>query len=61
MAGIGFELKKIYRKKHIVNIVQGIGYSTIVTVGPTIITILIIMLMYQVLIFLVPHMLTESC
>jgi uncharacterized membrane protein len=49
MAGIGFELKKIYRKKNIVNILHGIGYSTMVTVGPTIITILVIMAMYRLL------------
>ncbi|MGB8452028.1 MAG: exopolysaccharide Pel transporter PelG [Anaerocolumna sp.] len=49
MAGIGFELKKIYKKKHIFNILQGIGYSTIVTVGPTLITIGIILIMHQLL------------
>lgn len=49
MAGIGFELKKIYKKKHIVNMIQGMTYSTIVTVGPTIISILVIMFMYRIL------------
>lgn len=49
MAGIGFELKKIYRKKHIVNLLQGMGYSTIVTVGPTLISILVILAMYRIL------------
>ena len=49
MAGIGFELKKIYRKKHILNLLQGIGYSTIVSIGPTIITMIIILAMYKIL------------
>lgn len=49
MAGIGVELKKIYKKNYIYNILQGIGYSSIVTVGPTIITIGIILFMYRAL------------
>ena len=46
MAGIGFELKKIYRKHRINNMIRGIGYSSIVTVGPTLVTIGIILFMY---------------
>ncbi len=49
MAGIGFELKKIYKKNHLYNILQGIGYSTIVTVGPTLITIGTILFMHRLL------------
>lgn len=49
MAGIGFELKKIYKKKNIYSLLQGIGYSTVVSIGPTIVTIVIILLMYKLL------------
>lgn len=49
MAGIGFELRKIYRKKHIYSLLQGIGYSSVVTIGPTIITIGVIVIMYRLL------------
>lgn len=49
MAGIGFELKKIYKKKHIYSLIKGIGYSSIVTIGPTLITIGTILLMHWLL------------
>lgn len=49
MAGIGFELKKIYRKNHVFNMLRGIGYSSVVTVGPTLISIGTIILLYQLL------------
>lgn len=49
MAGIGFELKKIYKKRNIFNILRGMGYSSIVTVGPTLITIGTILFMYKFL------------
>jgi uncharacterized membrane protein len=49
MAGIGFELKKIYKKRNLKNMLRGIGYSTVVTVGPTVMTISAILLSYWLL------------
>ncbi len=49
MAGIGFELKRIYKKRNLKNMLQGIGYSTVVTVGPTILTIAAILISYKLL------------
>jgi len=45
MAGIGFELKKIYRKEGIARSAVGVVYSTLVTIGPMILVIGTIMLM----------------
>ena len=36
MAGIGFSLKKLFRKKGILNLCKAYGYSGIVTIGPMI-------------------------
>lgn len=49
MAGIGFELKKIYRKEGISYSLMGALYSSAVTVGPTIVVILTILFLYTVL------------
>ncbi len=49
MAGIGFELKKIYRKENISNFVMGAAYSSMVTVGPTMLIVAILIAMYTVL------------
>lgn len=49
MAGIGFELKKIYRKESISRGLAGIVYSSIVTIGPMILVICSILLMYFLL------------
>jgi len=49
MAGIGFELKKIYRKHNLKNMLRGIGYSTIITVGPTVMTISAVIACYFLL------------
>lgn len=46
MAGIGFELKKIYKKEGISRAAMGIIYSSLVTIGPTIIIILTILALY---------------
>lgn len=35
MAGIGFELKKIFKEESISRTVMGVGYSTVITLGPT--------------------------
>lgn len=46
MAGIGFELKKIYKKEGISRALLGIFYSSMVTIGPTILIILTILALY---------------
>lgn len=46
MAGIGFELKKIYKKDGISRTLTGALYSSIVTIGPTLIVIVTILLLY---------------
>lgn len=43
MAGIGFELKKIFEKKGILNIVQGYGYAGIVCAGPMILGMVLLL------------------
>lgn len=49
MAGIGFELKKIYKEESVGRNVLGAMYSTLVTVGPTIIVLGAILIMYLIL------------
>ncbi|WBW98609.1 exopolysaccharide Pel transporter PelG [Oceanirhabdus sp. W0125-5] len=49
MAGIGFELKSIFKEDSISRIAGGIVYSTLVTVGPTVIVIATIMALYLTL------------
>lgn len=49
MAGIGFELKKIYRKEGISRALLGALYSSVVTIGPTILIIVVILLLYLIL------------
>jgi len=56
MAGIGFELKKIYRKESISRGMLGVVYSSLVTIGPMILVIVAILLLYFFL-----GMRTESC
>lgn len=46
MAGIGFELKKIYRKESISSGMLGIAYSSVVTVGPMLMVVAAILLLY---------------
>ena len=46
MAGIGFELKKIYRNEGISYAIRGALYSSLVTIGPTIVVIVTILLLY---------------
>lgn len=43
MAGIGFELKKIFNEKSLLSIIKVYGYSTILSSGPWIISILTIL------------------
>ena len=49
MAGIGFELKKIYRKEGIARAVAGGIYSSVVTIGPTVVVIVTLLFLYLAL------------
>lgn len=49
MAGIGYELKKIFKEESISRLASGIVYSTIITVGPTLVVISTIIALYVVL------------
>ncbi len=49
MAGIGYELKKIFKEGSITRLASGIAYSTIVTVGPTVLVISTILSLYILL------------
>ncbi|MCD7736726.1 MAG: exopolysaccharide Pel transporter PelG [Lachnospiraceae bacterium] len=51
MAGIGFELKKIFKGDSIVGKIMGGAYATMVTVGPTLLVIAALNLLY----FLLPY------
>ncbi len=42
MAGIGFELKKMFNKKGIINTLRSLAYSTLTTVGPMVMIIVTI-------------------
>lgn len=52
MAGIGYELKTIFKEESISRLTGGIIYSTIVITGPTLIVIATILILYMVLGFL---------
>ncbi len=47
MAGINFELKKIFKQNNIGSTVVGIAYSSIITIGPTMISMLAIFVLYM--------------
>ncbi len=49
MAGIGLELKKIYKKNDLSNLAAGAAYSSMVTVGPTILIIGVLFVIYTIL------------
>lgn len=49
MAGIGFELKKIFKEESILQLTTGVAYSSVVVVGPTIFIIGTILALYIVL------------
>lgn len=49
MAGIGYELKKIFKEESISRLVGGIAYSTVVTIGPTVVVIGTLIALYVVL------------
>ncbi len=49
MAGIGLELKKIYSENHLSNMAVGAAYSSMVTVGPTLLIVALLVVMYIVM------------
>lgn len=49
MAGIGFELKKIYKKDSLVSVLSGAAYSTVVVIGPTVIVMFTLLALYGIL------------
>lgn len=49
MAGIGYELKKIFKEGSITRLASGVLYSTVVTVGPTVLVIATILSLYIIL------------
>ena len=49
MAGIGFELKKLFKERSVVNLLKGAFYSTFTTIGPMIIFIAAYLLLYIIL------------
>ena len=49
MAGIGYELKKIFKEGSITRLASGVAYSTVVTVGPTVLVIATILSLYILL------------
>lgn len=52
MAGIGFELKRIFKKDSLGSILSGAAYSTVVVIGPTLIVMLTLLFLYSVLGFM---------
>ncbi|MCR5405714.1 MAG: exopolysaccharide Pel transporter PelG, partial [Lachnospiraceae bacterium] len=42
MAGIGFSLKKLFKQKGILNLCKAYGYSGIVTIGPMLLGIVLL-------------------
>lgn len=49
MAGIGFELKKIFKERSVVNLLKGAFYSSFTVIGPMLITILCLMALYVIM------------
>ena len=43
MAGIGFELKKLFRKKGFLNSVKAFGYATVICTGPMILGVILLL------------------
>lgn len=56
MAGIGFELKKLFRSDQILDKIRGVSFATLVTIGPMIISISMIVILNQILrVMQIPH------
>ena len=49
MAGIGFELKRIFKKDSLISVLSGAAYSTVVVIGPTIIVMCTLLALYGAL------------
>lgn len=49
MAGIGFELRKLFKNDSVISKVMGTMYATVVTVGPTVLVIVALNVMYMLL------------
>ena len=49
MAGIGYELKKIFKDDSIIRIASGVAYSSVVVIGPTVIVIATVVALYTFL------------
>ena len=43
MAGIGFELKKLFQKKGILNAVKAYGYATVICSGPMLLGVILLL------------------
>ncbi|MBQ1962093.1 MAG: exopolysaccharide Pel transporter PelG, partial [Clostridia bacterium] len=43
MAGIGFELKKLFHKKGIINTTKAYGYATVICAGPMLLGVLLLL------------------
>lgn len=52
MAGIGFELKRIFKKDSLISVLSGAAYSTVVVIGPTIIVMATLLVLYGALGFM---------
>lgn len=42
MAGIGFSLKKLFKKKGVINLCKAYGYSSVVTIGPMVLGVVLL-------------------
>ncbi len=49
MAGIGFELRKLFREQGLINNIKAYAYSSLTTVGPMIISLLLIIGLQQIM------------
>lgn len=49
MAGIGYELKKIFKEESILSLTSGVAYSSIVVIGPTLVVIGTLVVLYALL------------
>jgi len=49
MAGIGFELKKVFKERSVANLLRGAFYSTFTIIGPMLIIIICFMLLFFVM------------
>ena len=43
MAGIGFELKKLFQKKGVLNTTKAYGYATVICAGPMLLGVILLL------------------